>query len=84
MSPISDPKQYSEAVLEQLNAEIGLKSGINDKVVAQTIGMDYNTFRRYMRGERKMPLNVFWAVLGALQIDEDVFLTRVKSRLPGA
>lgn len=81
MSPISDPTKYSEAVLEQLNAEIGANPNLTDKAIAGKIGMDYNTLRRYLRGERKMPLHVFWGVLSALDIEESTFLTRARTRL---
>jgi len=76
-------RNYTKAILEQLNAEFAA-SGTDVKQVAAKLGIDYNTFRRYVNGERGMPMHVFWATLAALDIAEDVFVRRARERLDSA
>lgn len=69
----------AEAVLAQLNAEITAHKH-TVKSLAALIGIDYNTFRRYANGERAMPLPVFWAAIEALEIPDEVFVRRARTR----
>lgn len=72
-------RTYTEAVLAQLNAEIAAHD-TTVKDLAGELGMDYNTFRRYTKGERDMPMPVLWDAIAALGIDELTFITRAKER----
>ena len=73
-------QQYVQASLDQLNAEIAAK-GLDVKKVSVQLGIDYNTFRRYMNGERPLPMHTFWQTLSELGIDEGTFVRRVRERL---
>lgn len=68
-----------QAVLDQLNAEIAAK-GETVKSVALLLERDYNTYRRYLTGERLLPTTMLWATLDALGVDEGVFMRRARDR----
>ncbi len=70
---------YTQAVLDQLNAEIGA-SDYTVKSLALAMGMDHNTFRRYAKGDRAMPMVVLWAAIGQLGIPQLVFAQRAQDR----
>lgn len=70
---------YTRAVLDQLNAEIGA-SDYTVKSLALAMGMDHNTFRRYAKGERPMPMVVLWAAINQLGIPQMVFAQRAQDR----
>lgn len=69
----------SRGILAQLNAEIAA-AGLDVKKFARGLGADYNTFRRYMNGEREIPMHVFWAALDALSIDTAEFMQGAQRR----
>lgn len=69
----------TRAVIEQLNAEIAAK-GQTVKSVAILLGRDYNTYRRYLTGERPLTTSTLWATLEALGVDEAVFMRRARER----
>lgn len=68
------------AVLAQLEAEI-VAHGHDVKSLAAEMGKDYNTFRRYVVGERAFPMPVLWAALESLGVSSEVFMSRVADRL---
>lgn len=74
-----DPFPLSRAILLQLNAEITAHD-TSAKEVAGRIGKDYNTFRRYLTGERELPVTVLSQALDAIGIDPVVFMTRARDR----
>lgn len=67
------------AILEQLLAEVAAQ-GKTVKSVAGVIGMDYNTYRRYVQGERDMPVDVLTRTLEVLHLDYPTFLARARER----
>lgn len=75
----SRAQKRSQAVVDQLNAEIGA-SRYNVKSLAEAMGVDYYTFRRYTKGERELPMNVLWNAIDALGISEETFFRRVLDR----
>ena len=79
MQNIDKAQQYQNAVLAQLNAEIAAKDQ-TPKSVAAALEIDYNTFRRYLKGERAIPMTILWATLETLELAEDVFVTRARQR----
>lgn len=72
-------QKRQDAVLAQLQAEIAA-NGHTMKSLAAEVSKDYLTFRRYVKGERPMPMNVYWDTLDALGIPEEVFIARVRER----
>lgn len=75
-------QRYLVAVLAQLNAEIKA-AGYSEKSLAAVIGISYGVFRRYLRGERPLPMSVYWTILDALALDETVFVGRARARFEG-
>jgi len=73
-------EQYQDAVLGQLNAEMSAK-GYNVKTLAAAVGKDYNTFRRWMNGEREIPIRMLWRTIAALGVPAEVFTDRARRRL---
>jgi transcriptional regulator with XRE-family HTH domain len=69
----------NQGVLAQLNAEISA-AGLDVKKLAVKMGADYNTFRRYMNGEREIPMHVFWAALKELGVDTGDFMREAQRR----
>lgn len=70
---------FAQAVLDQLSAEIAAK-GYTVKSLAAEMGRDYNTYRRWIIGERPMPVNALWATLDTLSVDGAVFMRRSQDR----
>ena len=70
---------YTQAILDQLNAEIGA-SDYTIKSLALALDHDYNTYRRWANGERPMPMVVLWASIDQLGIPQLVFAQRAQDR----
>lgn len=79
--PDRERHPLTAAVLEQLVAEIAAH-GKSVKSVAGLLGFDYNTYRRWIVGEREMPLDVLTRTLEVLHLDYAVFAARARERLP--
>lgn len=71
-------RPMTEAILEQLRAEIAIRSNVTE--TARAMGIDYWTFRKYVKGERELPLDVLTRALEALDLDYSTFLARAASR----
>lgn len=82
----ADPRRRStvatEAILEQLNAEIAAR-GQSIKSVSAALGYDYNTFRRWMNGEREIKIGTVIEVVDLLHVDRAVFFARATAREHG-
>ena len=70
----------TEAILDQLRAEISAH-GTTVKDTATVMEIDYWTFRKYVKGERDMPLDVLTRALDALGLDYPTFVRRASGRL---
>ncbi len=79
METTNRAEAYTKAIMDQLNAEIGA-SDFTVKSLAAAMGMDYNTFRRYVQGERPMPMVVLWSAIDQLEIPQLVFAERAQQR----
>jgi ribosome-binding protein aMBF1 (putative translation factor) len=73
-------EEFETAVVKQIKAEIAA-AGLNTKSLAEKLNKDYFTLRRYLTGERKMPLGVFLAIAQALDIDAATLVQRAEQRL---
>ncbi len=78
--PTQHPHPLTQAVLTQLKAEI---TAHDESIasVARSIGRNYDTIRRYVMGEKDMPVDVLWAILEHLAVDPAVFMARARDRL---
>lgn len=72
-------QKLAQSVLAQLNAEI-TAAGTDVKSVAARMGSDYNTIRRYLIGERKLPMGVLWEIADAISLDPTTLIARAKER----
>lgn len=72
--------QTTAAVLAQLAAEI-TAHGFTVKSLAAETGRDYNTYRRWVIGEREMPLPVLMQSLQTIGVSLEVFMQRAADRL---
>lgn len=82
MDKLERAQKRNDAVLQQLSAEIAA-SGFTVKSLAAAIDKDYVTFRRYVKGERPMPIGVLGDALDALGVTEEVFFRRARERFEG-
>lgn len=80
--PERDYTPLTTALLEQLAAEI-TAHGQSIRSVAGLMGMDYNTFRRHVTGEREMPVDELMRALSVLHLDSTVFVARARDRMRG-
>jgi hypothetical protein len=78
--PTPDGGRLTQAVLKQLAAEIAAHD-YTAASLARALDRDPNTFRRWMRGEREMPLPVLAAILSHLDLDPAEFMTRARARV---
>lgn len=67
-------------MLTQLRAEISA-ADMTVTSVAGALEMDYWTFRKYVKGEREMPLDVLTRALEVLGVDYPTFVRRASGRL---
>lgn len=49
--------------------------------LARALGEDRNTLRRWIKGEREMPVSMLESILSELQLDPAVFMTRARDRI---
>lgn len=79
----NNPSERATLWIETLTAEILVSEFKSIRAFAMRgLNMDYNTFRRYLVGERDMP---FWLVLDSiatLGLTWDEFARRVEARKP--
>lgn len=68
---------FSSAVIAELNGAIAA-AGMNITSLAKKIGADYNTLRRYLSGEREIPVLVLYAIIDQLPIDEAELFRRAR------
>lgn len=67
-------------MLDQLRAEISARRS-TVKATATAMEMDYWTFRKYVTGEREMPLDVLTRALEVLELDYPTFAARAHARI---
>jgi transcriptional regulator with XRE-family HTH domain len=72
-------KSYSAALIAQMNAEIK-GDGETVRSIAAKIGVDYNTLRRYLAGDREIPMTVMYAIVDQLSVDESELYRLARAR----
>jgi transcriptional regulator with XRE-family HTH domain len=73
------PSPRTKKVLAQLEAEMAAH-GLTMKDVAEQTGRPYNTFRRYVKGERAMPADDLLDSLDAIGVGYADFMRRAAER----
>lgn len=72
-------ESFSAAVIAQLNAEM-VGDGLNMATLAKQIDVDYGTLRRYLKGEREIPVIVLYAIIDKLSVDESELFKLARAR----
>lgn len=73
------PSARTRKVLAQLEAEIAANQ-MTMKGLAEKMGRPYNTFRRYVKGERALPADDLLDALDALGVGYADFMRRASER----
>lgn len=82
---------HMEAYGEQLEAALALQikvelveRGMDQKDLAEAIGIDRVTLNRYMKQHRSMPMPIFFKVAEALRLSPGELMDRAEARIqPG-
>jgi len=77
---LNDTRELADAAIAQLDAEIRASS-FSMKSLAAAIGIDYLTFRRYLKGHRPMPTPILIMALVQLGVPAHTFFDRAAARL---
>lgn len=72
--------QLQDAIIDQINAEIGA-AGLSMKQVAAMLDRPYDSTRNYLRKERSMPLGVLIELCRVLDVSPDVLVSEAQGRL---
>lgn len=78
--PSPDTPPLARAVLTQIEAEMAAQH-YSVSSLARALGEDRNTLRRWIKGERQLPVSKLEAILDELRLDPVVFMTRARDRL---
>ena len=78
--PTQQSHPLTHAVLLQVKAEIRAHDE-SITSVARKLGRNYDTIRRYVMGEKDIPVDVLWSILDVLDVDPEVFMRRARDRL---
>ncbi len=77
--PLEDLDNRIKKINSQLKAEIALRNE-NLKTVTSRAGLNYGVTRRYITGEREMPLKVFLQLCAAIGVTPDEVLKRAQAQ----
>lgn len=75
--PFEEIDSKIKAINRQLKVEIATRDD-NLKAVASRAGLSYGVVRRYVAGEREMPIKVFLELCAAIGVNADDVLTRAE------
>lgn len=68
------------AIATQIKVEL-VECGMDQKALAEAVGIESATLSRYMTGKRSMPMPTFFAVAEALGVSPRVLMERAEARL---
>lgn len=68
------------AIAKQIKVEL-VESGLDQKGLAEIIGVHPVTMSKYMQGNRSMPMPTFFAVAEALRISPRELMSRAEARI---
>lgn len=68
------------AIATQIRVELA-ENGMEQRDLAEAVGIESATLSRYMTGKRSMPMPTFFRVAGALGLSPQVLMQRAEARL---
>lgn len=81
---VGDMSNYGEqleaALAIQIKVELADRS-MDQKALAEKVGIESATLSRYMTGKRSMPMPTFFAVADALGLSPRVLMERAEARI---
>lgn len=75
---------YGESLEAALSTQIKVELAERDmdqKDLAEAVGVERATMNRYIKGHRSMPMPVFFKVAGALGLSPQVLMQRAEARI---
>lgn len=72
--------RLEEALATQIKVEL-VERGLNQKDLAEAVGIGRPAMNHYMTGKRSMPMPTFFAVAAALGLSPRVLMERAEARL---
>jgi len=76
----TDVTRLEEAIAKQIKVEL-VERGLDQKELAERIGIHPVTLTKYMKGQRSMPMPTFFAVADALGLSPRELMTRAEARV---
>ena len=73
-------EQLEAALALQIKVEL-VERGMNQKDLAEAVGVGRPAMNHYMTGKRSMPMPTFIAVAGALGLSPRELMTRAEARI---
>lgn len=76
--------EYGERLEAALSTQIKVElveRGMDQKVLAEAVGIERATLNRYMTGKRSMPMPTFFKVAEALGLTPQVLMQRAEARI---
>lgn len=76
----TEHSRLADAVITQIRVELAERA-MDQKTLADKIGIQRATLNRYMRGHHAMPMEVFWRIANTFGLAADEMLRRAEDRL---
>lgn len=73
-------EQLEAALATQIKVEL-VERGMDQKDLAEAVGIERATMNRYMTGKRSMPMPTFFKVAEALGVTPQVLMQRAETRI---
>ena len=74
---------FEAAIALQIKVEL-VERGMDQKALAEAVGIESATLSRYMTGKRTMPLSTLYAIAGVLGLSPRVLMERAEARIDPA
>lgn len=76
-------ERVEAALATQIKVEL-VERGLDQKDLAEAVGVERATLNRYLKGHRSMPMPVFFKLAETLGLSPRVLLERAEARIPAA
>lgn len=74
-------ERLEHALITQIRVEL-VEADMEQKDLADVMGMDRATLSRYMTGKRSIPMPTFYRIAAALNLSPGTLIGRAEARLP--
>lgn len=75
-------ERLETALATQIKVEL-VERGMDQKDLADLVGIERATLNRYLKGHRSIPMPVFFQVAEALGVSAHELMTRAEARIAG-